>query len=255
MVRLDTETEPVRTTRSALVGRDGHLTTLEDIIARAIEFQVPQLVTVVGNQGTGKTRLINELISRLANDPKRSCRVYHGAAERDAAHQPVRLAALTSLLRDRFELTPDPDDVTRLRFTHEIKTVMGAEQVTEMQYFLGSFVGLEFPTTAFLRSVAENPKHRTELARTALRRFIEEDASQHPLVIVLDDMQWADTETLAVVSDLAASLAGSQVVLLTAARPKLLVHAGGWGEGAVEHERIDLRNLEPDDAEQMFKNL
>ena len=35
----------------------------------------------------------------------------------------------------------------------------------------------------------------------------------------------------------------------------MLVHASGWGEGAVDHERIDLRNLELEDAEQMFRNL
>ena len=255
MVRIETEPDPPRVVRSALVGRDGHLEQLEDIIARAIEFQVPQLVTLVGNQGTGKTRLINELITRLANNPKRASRVYHGAAARDSAHEPVRLAALTSLLRDRFELTPDPDEVTRLRFTHEIRTAIGNEQTPEMLHFLGSFVGLDFPPTPFLRALTENPKQRTEIARAALRRFIEADAAQNPLVLVLDDMQWADSETLAVVSDLAASLAGSQVVILTAARPELLVHAGGWGEGAVEHERIDLRNLESEDAEAMFRNL
>lgn len=255
MVRIDTEPEPLRVVRSPLVGRDSQLAALEDVIARAIEFQVPQLVTLVGNQGTGKTRLINELISRVANNKKLSCRVYHGAAERDPQQNPVRLSALTSLLRDRFELTPDPDEVTRLRFTHEIKTVMGGDQVAEMLYFIGSYVGLDFPPTPFLKAVTENPKQRSELARTALRRFIELDASQNPLVLVLDDMQWADVDALAVVSDLAASLAGSPVVILTAARPELLVHAGGWGEGAVEHERIDLRNLEPDDAEEMFRNL
>ena len=67
-------------------------------------------------------------------------------------------------------------------------------------------------------------------------------------MLVLDDMQWADSETLGLVSEIVTGLGGSPVVLLTAARPDMLVHASGWGEGAVDHERIDLRNLEPDDA-------
>ena len=43
--------------------------------ARAIDFQAPQLVTIVGNQGTGKTRLINELIGELAREAiaRRAC--------------------------------------------------------------------------------------------------------------------------------------------------------------------------------------
>ncbi|MEO8703698.1 MAG: tetratricopeptide repeat protein [Kofleriaceae bacterium] len=253
MVRIDTEPEPPRVVRSALVGRADKLATLDDIVTRAIDFQAPQLVTVVGNQGTGKTRLINESIAKFVND--RRLRVFHGSAERDAAGLPLRLAAMASLLRDRFELTPDPDEVTRLRFAHEIKTVMGTDQVAEMLYFVGAFVGLDYPPTSFLSAFADNTRQRTELARVALRRFIELDAAHDPLVLVLDDMQWADAETLALVSELSAGLAGSPVVMLTAARPDMLVHAGGWGEGAIDHERIDLRNLEPDDAEQMFRNL
>ncbi len=256
MIRIDTEVEPARAVRSALVGRSNHLTTLLEVVGRAIDFQAPQLVTIVGNQGTGKSRLINELISMLAAQQQdRGIRVFHGAAERDGLGNPLRLAALSSLLRDRFELTPNPDEVARLRFQHELKSVMASDQVAEMLHFLGSFVSLEFPPTPFLTAVSESPKQYQEIARTVLRRFIELDAGQAPLVLILDDMQWADAETIALVKDLAAGLGGSRVVLLTAARPEMLVHAAGWGEGAVDHERIDLRNLEPDDAEQMFKQL
>jgi tetratricopeptide (TPR) repeat protein len=237
------------------VGRNAHLATLSDVVARAIDFQAPQLVTVVGNQGTGKTRLISELIPILAQNRERACRVFHGAAERDAAGTPVAHAALTSLLRDRFELLPIPDEASRLRFAHEVRTVMGSDQVGEMLHFVGGFIGLDYPPTPFLRAVTENPKQHAEIARTALRRFIELDAAHSPLVLVLDDMQWADNETLGLVSEIVTGLGGSPVVLLTAARPDMLVHASGWGEGAVDHERIDLRNLDPDDAEQMFRNL
>ena len=247
--------DPSRVVKSTLVGRSAQLATLSDVVARAIDFQAPQLVTVVGNQGTGKTRLIAELMPLLAQRKEPACRVFHGAAERDAAGTPVRHAALASLLRDRFELLPAPDETSRLRFAHEVRAVMGSEQLAEMLHFLGGFLGLDYPPTAFLRAVAETPRQHAEIARTALRRFIELDAAYTPLVLVLDDMQWADHETLGLVSELVSGLAGSPVVVLTAARPDMLVHASGWGEGAVDHERVDLRNLEPDDAEQMFRNL
>jgi tetratricopeptide (TPR) repeat protein len=253
VAKIDLEPEP-RIVRSPLVGREGALATMRDVVARAIDFQAPQLITLVGNQGTGKTRLIKELITEIVASKDRPCRVFHGIAERDPTGKPVRLAAITSLLRDRFELTPDPDEASRLRLHYEIKSV-AVDQTAEMMHFLGALVGIESAPTPFLRAVTENPKHHDEIARTALRRFIELDATQSPLVLVLEDMQWADPDTLAQVSDLATSLGGSPVVLLTAARPEMLVHTAGWGEGAVDHERIDLRNLETEDAEQMFRNL
>jgi tetratricopeptide (TPR) repeat protein len=263
MVRIDTEVEPPRVVRSALVGRADALATLHEVVARAIDFQAPQLVTIVGNQGTGKTRLINELISELREQPSRRAqtrstvqpRVFHGAAERDPSGKLARFAAITTLLRSRFELTPHPDDTSRMRFTHEIKTVMAADQVGEILYFLGAFVGIDVAATPFLRAVTENAQQHASLARTALRRFIELDAVASPLVLVLDDLQWADDETLSLLADLSSNLSGSPVVLLTAARPEMLVRSGGWGDGAVDHTRIDLRNLEPDDAEKMFASL
>jgi tetratricopeptide (TPR) repeat protein len=255
MVRIDTEPEPPRQVRSALVGRSEALANLREVVARAIDFQAPQLVTITGNQGTGKTRLINELITELRGKQDKKLRVFHGAAERDATGKLVRFAAVASLLRDRFELTPSPDDASKLRFQHEIRSVMMADQVAEILHFLGAFVGLDFPPTPFLRAVTENPKQHAQLARTALRRFFELDATQTPLVLVLDDLQWADDDTLALVGDLAAGLGGSPVVLLAAARPEMLVRSSGWGEGANDHTRVDLRNLEPDVAEQMFRNL
>jgi len=51
--------------RSGLVGRDAALAVLADVVQRAIDFSAPQLVTIVGHRGTGKTRLLTELDARL----------------------------------------------------------------------------------------------------------------------------------------------------------------------------------------------
>jgi len=245
MVRIDTE--PDRPIRAGLVGRDAQLATLRDVITRAIDFQAPQLVTIVGNQGTGKTRLINELLGELRE--KQTCRVFHGAAEKG-----VKLSAIASLLRARFEVTPVPDEMAKIRFNHEVKEVIGEGQVSELLYLIGGYLGMEFQPTPFLRAVTENPAQLAELSKTALQRFLELDAANGPLVLVLDDLQWAGDETLSLINDLAAHV-GGPLVLLCAARPEMLVRMGGWGEGDIEHTRIDLRNLEGDDAEAMFSNL
>jgi tetratricopeptide (TPR) repeat protein len=240
------DTEPDRPIRSALFGRNAQLSTLRDAVTRAIDFQTPQLVTIVGNQGTGKTRLINELIGELR---EKQTRVYHGAAEKN-----VKLSAIASLLRARFELTPVPDEMAKLRFTHEVRDVLGSDQIAEMGFLIASFVGLEFLATPFLRALIEDPAQQAQLTKTALRRFIEGDAAKSPLVLVLDDLHWAGEETLELIHDLAGHV-GGPVVLLCAARPEMLVRMGGWGEGDIEHTRIDLRNLEGDDAEGMLKDL
>jgi predicted ATPase len=233
-----------------LVGRSAALATLVEIAARAVDFQAPQLVSIVGNQGTGKSRLIAEAVAALGS----KFRVFYGRAEPPSDGGSGRLSAISSLLRDRFHLLPNPDDTSRLRFAHEVRTTFGADQA-EMLHFLGGYVGLEFAPSPFLHLLEENPRQRADISRTALRRFIEVDANAGPIVLVLDDLQWADEETLALTSELAAGLGGSSVVLLCAARSEMLIRYPAWGEGTGDHERIDLRNLEPDDAELMFRNL
>ena len=237
--------------RSPLVGRDAPLAALRDVVGRAVDFKAPQLVTIVGNQGTGKSRLIAELAASV----KHPVRVYHGRARKETDEY-ERYAVIASLLQDRFELpTGDIDPVSKQRFAAEVRDVMGSDQVAEMLHFLGGFVGLDFPPSPFLKVLADSPRQKDDIARTVLRRFVEVDAHQSPLVLVLDDMQWADDDTLALVSEMAAGLGGSPVVILAATRPEMLVRCPSWGQGAGDHERIDLRNLEADDAEVMFKNL
>ncbi len=251
-VRVDTDPGSahldVRGVRAPLVGRAPQLNVLRDVVARAVDFQAPQLVTVVGNQGTGKSRLIAELVAGI----KPPVRVFHGRAKADGE----RYTAVASLLRDRFQLAPgEVDGLARQRFAAEVKDVMGDGQVVEVLHFLGSFVGIDFPPSPFLKVLAESPRQHDEIARTVLRRFLEVDAHASPLVLVLDDLQWADDATLSLLSELASGLGGSSVVILASTRPEMLVRSPGWGGGAVDHERVDLRNLEPDDAEAMFRQL
>ncbi|MBK9031730.1 MAG: tetratricopeptide repeat protein [Myxococcales bacterium] len=234
-----------RAVRSAMVARDGQLSMLRDVVTRAIDFQAPQLVTLIGNQGTGKTRLIGELVLGL----EAPVRAHHGRALPDEPG-----SALASILRDRFAIEGTGPAASE-RFGAEIGAIFGAEAAPDLLHCLGRFVGLDFPASAFLQVVADNPRHAEALSRTALRRLIELDAATAPLVLVFDDLHVADDHTLEILTELAAALGGSPVVIIAAARPEMLVRTPGWGEGAVDHERIDLHNLEPDDAEAMFANL
>ncbi|HVK74166.1 MAG TPA: tetratricopeptide repeat protein [Kofleriaceae bacterium] len=248
--RTTDPSQPPLVLRSALVGRDTQLAVLRDVVARAIDFQAPQLVTVVGNRGTGKTRLVAELCAGLTAP----VRVFQGRARAGE-----KQSALASLLNDRFGIAvtpgaPSPIDPAKL-VAAEVGKIVGGGDATEVLHFLGGYLGLDFPSSPFLKLLTEDALHKDVLARTVLRRLIELDAGTGPLVLVLDDLQWADDDTLATLSELARGLTGSPVVIIAAARPEMLVRCPSWGQGAVDHERLDLRNLEGDDAEVMFANL
>lgn len=244
----------VRGVRSVMVGRASQLAALREAVSKATDFAAPQLVTIVGNQGTGKSRLIAELAHVLRETTPR-IRCFLGRA-RKVERASDRGIAIGSLLRDRFGLGDD-DGENRSRFIHELGEVVGADQVAEMSYLLGGLVGLDFSPSSFLRVMTEHPRQKADLVKTALIRFFELDAQRGPLVLACDDMHLADDDTLQLVTAIAAGLGGSPVVLLVAARPDLLVRSHEWGhsDAAIDHARIELRNLDPDDAELLFRNL
>jgi tetratricopeptide (TPR) repeat protein len=244
------ETDP-GVVRSALVGRSDVLGVLRDVVGRASDFQAPQLVTIVGNQGVGKSRLVSELVAGLKTSAP-ALRVFQGRAKVGE-----KLSAIASLLRDRFGIDSPaiaPPEASA-KMAAEVSGVFGGIDITELLHCLGSYLQIDFPPSAFQKILAENPKHRGDHARTVLRQLIELDAHKSPIVLVLDDLQWADDETLDILTELVAGLGGTAVVVIAVARPEMLVRSSRWAQGAIDHERIDLRNLEPDDAEVMFQNL
>ena len=235
--------------RSQLVGRSRELGEMAEAVTRALDFQAPQLITVVGNQGTGKSRLIAELLERHVGAPSR---VFRGSAVPGGK----RYGVLEQLLRDRFGLAEgEPPESAMARFTAEVERVFGDRRVAEVLHFLGQFLDLHFPDSPFLRVLGESPAQHDEITRTVLRRFIEVDAHESPLVLVFDDLQWGDDDSLQVLRELGAGLGGSPIVLIAAARPELLVRFSDWGSGTTDHLRVDLRNLEPDDAATMLSAL
>ncbi len=239
----------VRGIRSPLVGRDRELESMVRAVHNALEFKAPLLITVLGNQGTGKTRLVHELLSRVGRAP---VRVFWGRAIKGGP----RYAAVSALLRERFRTAEsDPEPVARAKFKSEVERVFGDSRLADVLHFLGEFVDLGFSDSPFVRVLGENPAQLEEISRTVLRRFLELDAAQGPLIGVFDDLQWADADTLSLIKDLGASVGGSPLVLIALARPELMVRFSDWGAGATDNVRVDLRNLDEERAREMFLHL
>jgi len=238
----------VRGVRSPLVGRDAEIESMRAALNAAVDFQAPQLISIVGNQGTGKSRLIDELIGGLAAP----VRVVLARASKDGP----RYHLMGRMLRHRFGIgDSDTQEQVLAKLRTEVERVFEDDRVSEVVHFLGTYLDLHFPDSPFLRVLTESPTQHEDIARTVLRRFIEVDASQSPLVMVFDDVQWAGAETLELIRELGKELRGSPLVLLAAARSDLKGRLADWGDGVTEHLRLELRNLEPADAEVMLRNL
>jgi tetratricopeptide (TPR) repeat protein len=252
-----------------LLGRNHELELLDAVLGRAIEYRAPQLVTVLGTQGVGKTRLVFEWLTRLAQrHPAGTAgrpRIYRGRALKGAGSY----ALVSRLLRDRFGLADGDDEARKLeKVRTQLTDVFGDRRMTEVLHFIGRFVDLRVDTrekgeeNAFIRAVssgffagAEEGRHEDAIARTVLRRFLELDAERSPLVLAFDDLHLADDASLTLLVELARGLGGSPVVMVAGARPELFVRRPDFGAGEVDHTRIDLGPLEEQDAEKLLRAL
>jgi DNA-binding SARP family transcriptional activator/class 3 adenylate cyclase/tetratricopeptide (TPR) repeat protein len=193
------EVARLRPPGSRFVGRERELEELRGAFRRVCDQQACHLVTVVGPPGIGKTRLVQEFVAGLGEDAT-------VAAGRCPSYgEGVAYRPLTEIVRQLGEGDPR-DAVNRLL---EGNTVI-AELVLAA---IGLSDGAAQAEETFL----------------AVRRLLEEAARERPLVVVVDDVHWAEPTLLDLLDYLVAFSSEHPLLLLGITRPDLLETRGGWG--------------------------
>jgi hypothetical protein len=182
----------------AFVGRYGELADLRQAYGRVVASGRPHLVTVVGDAGVGKTRLLGEFWRWLGGQSPQPlprsgrCLSYgHG----------ITYWPLGEVLKEHFGiLDSDPPDVAAER-------VAGRDG-------LGFTLGLSPPEDMHPLTVRER-------LHTSWVGFLQELTAQRPAVLLVEDLHWADDELCDLLMMLAGRVAGP-LLLITTARPGLL---------------------------------
>jgi tetratricopeptide (TPR) repeat protein len=228
----------------AFVGREKERRELDAALGRALRFQAPQFVTLVGENGLGKTRLVQEWCGQVRT--KGEFRVYYASGKPSGDGTAVPFSALAALLRQRFGISEHQDESeAQAAFRHELQVVFGDRRVSEVAGLLGQFLGFEMAESPLAQSLALRPERQLDMARAVLGRFLEEDARKLPLVLVVDDAHLADDSSLDVLQCLSSELGEASMVVVTVARPELFVRRPEWMKQEGSHSRIDLKPLAP----------
>lgn len=225
-----------------MVGRDLEQERLCSCYEQALRSETPLLVMISGEAGLGKSRLLMEFASKLEiDDPNISLLSTRALAQTTR----VPFYLWKSLWQARFGLREeDPPEVNRAKFLRELQRLWGGQlgpiSVIEIAHLLGSLIGLEWPDSQILAAFANDSEARLlreyELSRILLQRL----CTIRPTVLLLDDLQWADTSSL----DLLASLFQPNahplsLLVVISARPEFLRQSPRWNNFA------DLINLSP----------
>ncbi|MCB9633674.1 MAG: tetratricopeptide repeat protein [Sandaracinus sp.] len=241
-----------------LVGRGPELRELEEALARALSTKTPQTVTLVGSPGIGKTRLLDDLLVKL-RERERRLRVFRAQARENASAQGL----VARILRQRFRIPETMADAeAKKRLREEVEQILGNDRVDEFLFFLGAFLDLDFADSPFTKALEDDPRELRRVSQAVLRRAIEVDAQQQPMVLVFDDVHQAQDDALDLLEYLAMALRDAPVLVILAARPEILARRVDFPfrkPPPSDHEkygrRIELAPLSNDESASLLLKL
>jgi class 3 adenylate cyclase/tetratricopeptide (TPR) repeat protein len=239
---LEALTAPAERASSAapMVGRDRELEQLRRTWEGVTTERRPDLVTVIGAPGIGKTRLTREFVGLVEPSGARVLRgrslPYGGSSGYRAFSQQVKDVA------GIFESDPPAD--ARAKLTAFVTELCGPTDGPEVADHLALLIGLGGDRVA----------DRQPLFFSA-RRFVEELSSRGPLLLVFEDIHWADASQLDLLESLASRVRDVPVMFLALARPELLDSRPTWGAGLMSHTSMQLYSLSSEDARTLAEHL
>jgi DNA-binding SARP family transcriptional activator len=208
-----------------LVGRDGELAQLAGAFERAAHDPTVHLFTILGAAGIGKTRLAEEFASTVAGEA-------------------TVLAGRCVPYGEGITFWPLREIVERLTAAQPLARLLAGEEDAELV--------ADRLTEAIGRTKASSS---VEEIFWAFRRLLETISRDRPVVVVFEDVHWAEPTLLDLIEYLAERVRGAPILLLCLARPELLEGRPGWGGGKRNASSLFLERLSQTESEELIHTL
>jgi class 3 adenylate cyclase/tetratricopeptide (TPR) repeat protein len=213
-----------------MVGREAETAALEGIFQRSTQERACRLATVIADAGVGKSRLVREFTAARAAEAtviRGRCLPYGDG---------ITFWPLAEAAREAAAIEPDDSP---FRAMQRLEAVAGDGQVARR---IASVMGI----SKNLYPVAE--------IFWAARKFLEALGRTRPVVMVVEDIHWAESTFLDLIGNLVETISDASVLLLCTSRPDLLEREAEWSTS--EHAlRLSLGPLDETDAGRVVQGL
>ena len=229
--------------RTPLVGRERERGLLADAFEHARKEQSAQLVTLVGVPGIGKSRLVAELFQITDADEE----IISWRQGRSLPYgERASFWALGEIVKAHAGILESDDTATAEEKLVAMVETLGEDERERdwLARHARPLVGLEVAGQA----------DRDE-AFAAWRRLLEAAAEQRPLILVFEDLHWADDGLLDFVDHLADWATTVPLLIVATARPELLDRRPGWGGGKRNAFTLSIGALSDEETAQLLQRL
>ena len=220
---------------SPMVGRDRQLAVLKQAFGDSITDRACHLFTVLGTAGVGKSRLVQEFVGDVeqrATILRGRCLPYGEGITFWPVREFVQAAAGI--------VDTDPPAEALQKVAKLLQEEDDPDLIAE---HVGQATGLAEVTAA------------SEEIFWAIRKFLESQARDRPLVVVMDDIHWAEPTMLDLIEHVADWSRDAPILLICLARPEFLDHRPNWGGGKLHATSILLEPLTEDQSDVLIENL
>ena len=238
-----------------MIGRDAEMATLQTALRDAAQTGRGRLITIVGEAGVGKTRLVREFSRWLESFPVKAT-LFQGRTDQRLMEVPYGL--LRDLVVDHFAIDEGDqakqieDKLARklsaaLGSGRGARTGAGGSGLVERAQSIGRLVGLEVPAADDARG-PERAAARERAVEALLGYFAAVARRSAATLFLLEDIHWADDDSLALLERLSAQTAAMPVLLICLARPLLFERRPQWATEAAAPATLPLAPLSEADS-------
>jgi predicted ATPase/class 3 adenylate cyclase len=250
------QTRGVEGVETRMVGRKGELRRLTDALESVFEDGELQAVTVIGDAGLGKSRLLYEFSNRVELLPD-VWYIFNGRAGESAQELPYAL--VRDVFSFRFEIRDsDPPELAREKLERGMLSMCAETPEAEVlmrAHFIGQLIGFDYSLSPHLSGIRDDARQVRDRAFRYAARFFSDISRDLPVVFYLDDIHWADDGSLDFIDHVARECAGARVMILCLARPTLLERRPAWGEGRERHARLNLQPLSKKESRLLVEEI
>ena len=231
-----------------MVGREAEMASIQEAFLDVVRNRRLRVITVSGEAGVGKSRLLYEFTNWLELRPE-IVRFFKGRIDRPTGLSPYAL--MKDLFSYRFEIRDDDSpESARGKFERGVASFMGQESQAQA-HFLGHLLGFDFSASPHIRGIVNEPQQFRDRAFSfASQLFDAAGRGAAAAALFLEDLHWADDGSLDLVEHLATARSSSPLLIVCLARPSLFERRPRW---CLEPEGHLHLHLKPLDREQSHK--
>jgi len=233
-----------------MVGREAELEVVRATFSAAGAERRLRALTIVGDAGIGKSRLLAEFQQTLDLD---ACWLLLGRAHPRSALHPY--GVLRDMLLGQVQIgESDAGEAARQKLIARLTPLFPREGDAPI-HLIGHLIGLDFSASPHVQELLGDDERFREKAFDACLLCLRRLGESRPVLVVLDDLHWADAQTLAFMRRLLEANRDTPLLTLIMTRPTPAEHQLDWAEDGLAHRRLELRPLDKEFSHQLAEAL